>query len=599
MADETIRSFLVGLGWKNDEAQQRKFVAAIESATLKANLMAEALEAVAVKAASAVQEAAGRFEDLAYHAERTGASAKTLKAFEYAAQQVGSSAEEAAAAIEGIAAALRKNPGYEVYAEKFGFQIDKVTKKLEYHQDLMQKGIGSMPITQAEQYRALLNYPERLMLGQRNHPAEFGRAIGDKISSMAAGGLDPEQAIKDGVKFEQTWREILSHIEDRAASWEAKVQHYLIGPLETLDGYLKAHPELSDLILGGSAAAGGVGLWATISKLFGSKGGGDAAKAAAGPIGTSAAAIMGLSGGALAWAEGHGNASIHKEAEDAIKSGNLKVNGVPVTSGNPLPVRIDDGAGSGGGFWQGLWNGAKSLFGASSAHAETEAGSLDTNGVAQRNGAGGKFNAASAAALIRKVGGTPEEAAVLGAIAMAESRGNPNAHNPHFPDNSYGLWQINMLGNMGPERLRRFGLKNNEDLYDPETNARVALAMHRAAKGYRDWSTYTSGAFRPYIEAARQGATEPMVQSPAFTAKPNPFAIPPSAYRIGAGAFLAMPPAAAVNTNNSSSSTSNNVTQTNHFHVSGLEASMITSQVASNMDRRANDIASLLQGAAK
>jgi hypothetical protein len=103
-------------------------------------------------------------------------------------------------------------------------------------------------------------------------------------------------------------------------------------------------------------------------------------------------------------------------------------------------------------------------------------------------------------------GATPREAAILGAIAQAESGGNARAHNPYGRDNSYGLWQINMLGAMGPQRRAKYGLKSNEDLWNPDTNAKVAIKMMRANGGFRDWSTYTSGAYRRHVGAATAGA---------------------------------------------------------------------------------------------
>lgn len=77
------------------------------------------------------------------------------------------------------------------------------------------------------------------------------------------------------------------------------------------------------------------------------------------------------------------------------------------------------------------------------------------------------------------------------AIAMAESGGNARAHNGRAPDNSYGLFQINMLGDMGPARRRQYGLSSNEDLYDPLTNARVAYKMSNGGKNWQPWATYT------------------------------------------------------------------------------------------------------------
>lgn len=86
----------------------------------------------------------------------------------------------------------------------------------------------------------------------------------------------------------------------------------------------------------------------------------------------------------------------------------------------------------------------------------------------------------------------------MAAIAMAESNGNTNAHNATPPDDSYGLWQINMLGEMGPARRRQFGISKNTDLYNPFVNARAAK-MIQDSQGLKAWSTYTSGAYEAFL----------------------------------------------------------------------------------------------------
>lgn len=93
---------------------------------------------------------------------------------------------------------------------------------------------------------------------------------------------------------------------------------------------------------------------------------------------------------------------------------------------------------------------------------------------------------------------------VMAAIAMAESSGNTNAHNPVGLDNSYGLWQINMLGNMGPVRRRQLGISNNSQLFDPAVNAKAA-AMILRQQGLSAWSTYTNGAYKKYLGKSSSG----------------------------------------------------------------------------------------------
>jgi hypothetical protein len=98
-----------------------------------------------------------------------------------------------------------------------------------------------------------------------------------------------------------------------------------------------------------------------------------------------------------------------------------------------------------------------------------------------------------------KAGGNPNDADDMAAIAMAESGGRPEAHNPNPPDDSYGLWQINMLGSLGPSRRASLGLSTNRDLFDPLTNAKAAVAIAAGGKNKTPWSTFTNGAYKNFL----------------------------------------------------------------------------------------------------
>lgn len=103
-----------------------------------------------------------------------------------------------------------------------------------------------------------------------------------------------------------------------------------------------------------------------------------------------------------------------------------------------------------------------------------------------------------------KAGFSGENLKIAVAVAKAESGGNPTAHNAKPPDDSYGLWQINMLGSLGPDRRKRFNLKANTDLYDPATNARAAYGIFTGS-GWGAWSTYKSGAYKKYYDGVGLG----------------------------------------------------------------------------------------------
>ena len=77
------------------------------------------------------------------------------------------------------------------------------------------------------------------------------------------------------------------------------------------------------------------------------------------------------------------------------------------------------------------------------------------------------------------------------AIVKAESNSRPMAYNGNRKtgDSSYGIFQINMLGELGIDRKEKFDLKSNILLFDPVINAEITYYM---TKGGLDWSSWSS-----------------------------------------------------------------------------------------------------------
>jgi len=100
--------------------------------------------------------------------------------------------------------------------------------------------------------------------------------------------------------------------------------------------------------------------------------------------------------------------------------------------------------------------------------------------------------------LLSSVGFEGDQLKQAWAVAMKESTGRPMAHNQNSNtgDNSYGLFQINMIGKLGPARLGYYGLSNNEELFDPLTNARIAYIMSEGGKNWSPWNGMTKSTLR-------------------------------------------------------------------------------------------------------
>lgn len=115
--------------------------------------------------------------------------------------------------------------------------------------------------------------------------------------------------------------------------------------------------------------------------------------------------------------------------------------------------------------------------------------------------------------VLRSVGFTGEALRHAWAVAMKESTGNPMAHNQNANtgDNSYGLFQINMIGRLGPARLEKFGLDSYEDLFDPYVNASIAYQMSKGGKDWGPWgigpNAYnggTTGSYHKWLDEFRR-----------------------------------------------------------------------------------------------
>jgi len=91
--------------------------------------------------------------------------------------------------------------------------------------------------------------------------------------------------------------------------------------------------------------------------------------------------------------------------------------------------------------------------------------------------------------LLSLVGFEGNSLKVAWSVVMKESRGNPDSHNKTTAtgDNSYGLFQINMIGDLGAIRREKFGINKDAELFDPVTNAQAAYYMTGRGTDFSSW----------------------------------------------------------------------------------------------------------------
>jgi len=88
------------------------------------------------------------------------------------------------------------------------------------------------------------------------------------------------------------------------------------------------------------------------------------------------------------------------------------------------------------------------------------------------------------------------------AIAKTESSGRPLAYNGNRKtgDSSYGIFQINMLGDLGIARKEKFDLRSNILLFDPVINAEITYYMTNGGTNWSAWKGLTQRAKEFYLK---------------------------------------------------------------------------------------------------
>ena len=103
--------------------------------------------------------------------------------------------------------------------------------------------------------------------------------------------------------------------------------------------------------------------------------------------------------------------------------------------------------------------------------------------------------------LLKAVGFKGKALKTAWAVAKAESNGRPFAFNgnTNTGDSSYGIFQINMLGTLGPDRRDKYDLDFNAALFNPVMNAEIVYKMTRGGTDWSSWTSYRKGAVNKWL----------------------------------------------------------------------------------------------------
>ncbi|MDT7071122.1 lytic transglycosylase [Citrobacter amalonaticus] len=201
MNAETIKDFLVSLGFSLDESGYQKFNSVLTGATANAIKMGLAVEGAALSVVAFTAKIASGLDQLYWASQRTGATVQGIKAVGYAVSQVGGSADAARGSLESLSRFIRNNPGAEGFLNRLGVQTRDASGKMRDMSTIF-TGVGqklsSMPYYRANQYAQMLGIDENTLMAMRRGVGQFSA----QYSAMAkAIGFNANEAAVSSNRF--------------------------------------------------------------------------------------------------------------------------------------------------------------------------------------------------------------------------------------------------------------------------------------------------------------------------------------------------------------------------------------------------------------
>lgn len=201
MNAETLKDFLISLGFKVDEAGARKFDAIVAGTTLKAIELGVKVEAAALSVVAFTAKIASGLDDLYWASQRTGATVEGIKQIGYAVSQVGGSVDGARGSLENLARFMRNNPGAEGFLNRLGVQTRDASGNMRDMATIF-TGVGqrlsSMPYYRANQYAEMLGLDENTLMAMRRGIGQFS---GEYTAMAKAIGYNADVAAVSSNKF--------------------------------------------------------------------------------------------------------------------------------------------------------------------------------------------------------------------------------------------------------------------------------------------------------------------------------------------------------------------------------------------------------------
>lgn len=266
---ETIRDYLVKLGFEVRKGDEARFHSSLTSLASMAAKVSASLVAAAGAISGAVVVVASSFDELYFASQRTHASVTSIKSLSYALSQVGGSSDQARAAIESVASALRTNPGAKSFVNRtLGISTEengKARDTVKVIDEIVTK-LGKSEYYVSRQFAEIVGIGDEktwnTFVTQWPKIRAFQREYEEELKKF---GVDPSKLAESSNKLMTSVRSLMETVNILFLSVVERLQPILTEWMNQFSGWLKDNKE--EIIAGIKAVMNAV---VGLAKDFGS-----------------------------------------------------------------------------------------------------------------------------------------------------------------------------------------------------------------------------------------------------------------------------------------------------------------------------------------
>ncbi|WP_404704976.1 transglycosylase SLT domain-containing protein [Yersinia vastinensis] len=231
---ETIKDFLVSLGFKLDEAGEKKFSAVVSGVTANVLKMGAVVEGAALAVVGFTTKIASGLDKVYFASQRTGASVAGIKTLGYAASQLGVDAASAQGSLESLARFVRNSPGAEGFLNRLGVQTRSANGSMRDTSAIftgLSAKLSSMPYYRANQYAQMLGIDENTLMAMRKGLRGFGSEYALTAKKI---GFNANTAAKQSNRFMTSMRNLTMTVGQARDKIGANLADGLAGDIDAL-----------------------------------------------------------------------------------------------------------------------------------------------------------------------------------------------------------------------------------------------------------------------------------------------------------------------------------------------------------------------------